>query len=175
MRRYAAEVLACRRQQREGSRRLRSLAQQQPIVTAQAEVVGAATACVLWVHLGDPRDYACGGAYRKAMGLNLAERSSGKYQGKLKLSKRGPSAVRRWLYLAALRWVRREPVRSWYQRQKAARRGEGKPALIGVMRKLALALYQVGGRGQAFVPAQLHPAEGVASVPASPASPATPA
>jgi hypothetical protein len=37
-----------------------------------------------------------------------------------------------------LRWVRHEPVRSWYLRQKAQRRGAAKPALVGVMRKLAL-------------------------------------
>src|SRR5436309_1583683 len=119
-------------------------------------VVGVATACVLWVELGDPRAYHCGAAYRKAMGLNLAERSSGLWQGQLKISKRGSSQVRRWLYLAALRWVRREPVRSWYLRQKAQRRGEGKPAVIGVMRKLALALYQVGGRGKMFDRQELY-------------------
>jgi transposase len=82
------------------------------------------------------------------MGLNLRERSSGRWQGQLKLTKRGPAAVRRWLYLAALRWVRQEPVRSWYLRQKAQRRGAAKPALVGVMRKLAL--YRVGGRGEPF-------------------------
>jgi transposase len=114
------------------------------------EVVGLVTACVLWVELGDPRDYHCGEAYRKAMGLNLTERSSGRWQGQLKISKRGSAAVRRWLYLAALRWVRHEPVRSWYLRQKAQRRGAAKPALVGVMRKLALALYRVGGRGEPF-------------------------
>ena len=72
------------------------------------------------------------------------------------ISKRGPAQVRRWLYLAALRWLRSEPVRSWYARQKARRRGEGKPALIGVMRKLALALYRVGGRGEKFDRDQLY-------------------
>jgi transposase len=90
------------------------------------------------------------------MGLNRKERSSGRWQGQLKITKRGPSAVRRWLYFAALRWVRQEPVRSWYRRQKAQRRGEAKPALVGVMRKLALALYQVGGRGEPFDRAQLY-------------------
>ena len=35
------------------------------------------------------------------MGLNLTERSSGMYKGKLKISKRGSSAVRYWMYLAA--------------------------------------------------------------------------
>lgn len=47
--------------------------------------------CVLWVELGDPSEYHCGSAQRKAMGQNLAELSSGKRQGKLKISKRGSS------------------------------------------------------------------------------------
>ena len=72
------------------------------------------------------------------------------------LSKRGSSKVRRWLYLAALRQVQHEPVKGWYARQKAARRGEGKPAVIGIMRKLALALYRVGGRGEKFDRKQLY-------------------
>ena len=151
----AKEVLLSRRQMRDGTRRLGELAKTNDIIVRQAEIVGAATACVLWVHVGDPRDYSCGAAYRKAMGLNLKERSSGQYQGQLKISKRGPAMVRRWLYLAALRHVRHEPARSWYVRQKEARRGRSKPALVGVMRKLPLALYQVGGRGQKFVQAHL--------------------
>ena len=136
---------------------MRQLASLQPVIRAMGAVVGPVTACVLWVELGDPRDYPCGPAYRKAMGLNLKERSRGRWQGRLKLTKRGPSAVRRWLYLAALRWVRQEPVRSWYLRQKGQRRGAAKPALIGVMRKLALALYRVGGRGEPFERTRLYP------------------
>jgi transposase len=150
LRRMAQQIRQCRREISASHRRLQELSRDHVAITAMGEVVGVATACVLWVELGDPSAYHCGAAYRKAMGLNLAERSSGKWEGKLKISKRGSSKARRWLYLAALRWVRQEPVRSWYLRQKAARRGEGKPAVIGVMRKLALALYQVGGRGKKF-------------------------
>jgi transposase len=167
LRRYAQQVQDGRQQQRQARRRLRQLAASQPTIQAMGEVVGLVTACVLYVELGNPRDYHCGPAYRKAMGLNLKERSSGRWQGQLKLTKRGPAAARRWLYLAALRWVRQEPVRSWYLRQKAQRRGAAKPALVGVMRKLALALYRVGGRGEPFDPAQLYPsltAGGTASV-----------
>jgi hypothetical protein len=152
---YASEVLACRHQQRQATGRLQVLAKGNAVIASQADIVGTATACVLWVHLGDPREYHCGGAYRKAMGLNLAERSSGTYEGKLKISKRGPAMVRRWLYLAALRQVRQEPARSWYRRQKDERQGEGKPAVVGVMRKLSMALYQVGGRGQKFEAAKM--------------------
>jgi transposase len=150
VRRCATEILQFKQKTRQAAERLRALAKGNVVLEAQAEAVGTVTACVLWVHLGDPRDYHCGAAYRKAMGLNLAERSSGKYEGQLKISKRGSAVVRRWLYLAALRHVRQEPTKSWYARQKKERRGEGKPALIGVMRKLALALYQVGGRGEKF-------------------------
>lgn len=150
LRRYAGVIRQCKEETRKARRRLVELTRGHAAIGAMAEVVGVATACVLWVELGDPRNYHCGEAYRKAMGLNLAERSSGQWQGKLKISKRGSSQSRRWLYLAALRWVRQEPVRSWYGRQKASRRGEGKAALIGVMRKLALVLQRVGGRGEKF-------------------------
>lgn len=150
LQRYAREIQKCKGEMRAASRRLGELTSDHAAIRGMGEAVGVATACVLWVELGDPSAYHCGSAYRKAMGLNLAERSSGKWQGKLKISKRGSSKVRRWLYLAALRWVKHEPVRSWYLQQKAQRRGEGKPALIGVMRKLASALYHVGGHGVVF-------------------------
>ncbi len=156
LRRYARAVQDCQREMRAARRRLRALAQGQAAIQAMGAVVGVPTACVLWVALGNPAAYHCGPAYRKAMGLNLAERSSGKWQGKLKITKRGSAQVRRWLYLAALRWLRHEPVRSWYLRQKAQRRGEGKAAVVGVMRKLALALYRVAGRREPFDRHQLY-------------------
>jgi transposase len=155
LRRYALEIKKCRAEMRASRQRLQELTRDHAALQAMGEVVGVPTACVLWVELGAPSGYHCGPAYRKAMGLNLAERSSGKWAGKLKISKRGSSQVRRWLYLAALRWLKSEPVRSWYVRQKAQRRGEGKAAVIGVMRKLALALYRVGGRGEKFEASQL--------------------
>ena len=80
-----------------------------------------ATACVLWVYLGDPRNYHCAEAYRKAMGLNLKERSSGRHQGQLKITKRGPGAVRRWLYFAAMRLVQKAEVADWYEVKKGQR------------------------------------------------------
>ena len=155
LRRYAQQIQQCRAETRACQRRLQVLTSDHGTIRALGAVVGVPTACVLWVELGDPSAYHCAAAYRKAMGLNLAERSSGKWQGQLKLSKRGSSSVRRWLYLAALRWVGREPVRSWYVRQKGQRHGEGKPAVIGVMRKLALALYHVGN-GEVFDRQQLY-------------------
>ena len=113
------------------------------------------TACVLWVSTGDPRDFDSAGAYRKAMGLNLAERSSGTYQGRLRISKRGSARTRQWLYFAVLRLVQRCGVRPWYEAKKARHEGEARRVLVAVMRKLAVALYHVGVRNEEFQPRRL--------------------
>jgi transposase len=137
------EAACCRRQ-------LRRLAEQQPVLQAQGRAVGVPTACVLWVQLGNPQAYTCGAAYRKAMGLNLKERSSGEYQGQLRLSKRGSGRVRHWLYFAALRQVQKAGLQKWYAAKKAQDPRPAKRLLVAVMRKLALALYHVGARGATF-------------------------
>jgi transposase len=150
LRRYAAQALAARREARRSERRLRTLAGAEPVLQAQGQVVGVPTACVLWVGVGDPRQYRSGAAYRKAMGLNLVEHSSGIYQGQLRISKRGQPRVRQWLYLAVLRLIGREGVADWYQARKARGPVAGRKALVGVMRKLALALHRVAVAGVAF-------------------------
>lgn len=155
LRDYARRARAACQEFQHSQRQLKRLAKQHAIIQAQGKVVGVPTACVLWVCAGDPRDYHCGGAYRKAMGLNLVERSSGTYQGELKISKRGDPRTRRWLYLAALRLVKAAGVQQWYQAKKAKDGHEARRALVGVMRKLTLALYQVGAHGARFHPRRL--------------------
>jgi len=94
---------------------LTKLSQGHAVINRLAESVGRNTACVLFTMLGDPHNDPCGAAYRKGMGLNLKERSSGKHQGQLKITKRGPSIVRRWLFFAALRLVQQGPLRPWFE------------------------------------------------------------
>jgi transposase len=147
---YAAEALKARQQMRRSQRELAKLVRGQPVLQAQARVVGSATASVLWSSVGDPREYGCGQAYRKAMGLNLTEYSSGTKQGELHISKRGHPQTRRWLYLAALRLCKQAGVREWYQAKKHRDGEEAKKAVVAVMRKLVLALYQVGAKGATF-------------------------
>ena len=157
MQRYAEQALAARAEIARSQRSLEELAKGNAVIQSQARAVGVATACVLWIHLGDPQQYHCAAAYRKAMGLNLVERSSGMYQGKLRISKRGSAQVRRWLYLAVLRLVATDPVRVWYQQKKSKDGEQAKRALIGVMRRLALALYAVGANSQTFDAWRLFP------------------
>ena len=165
MREYARLALGAYRETEQARERLAELAADNEVVKRLALVVGVATACVLWVALGDPRDYPCGEAYRKGMGLNLKERSSGRYQGRLKITKRGPSIARRWMYFAAMRTVQDASVRSWYAAKKVKDKDRGRGALIAVMRKLALACYAVGARGETFDPALLFPGKKVTCKP----------
>jgi transposase len=152
---YAQQAWAARREMRRSLRQLRAWARDQAVLQAQGRVVGLPTACVLWASLGDPRQYASGPAYRKAMGLNLVEHSSGTYQGQLRISKRGQPQVRRWLYLAVLRLIRQAGVRDWYRAQQQRGPRATKKALVAVMRKVALALYRVAVAGVAFEPRRL--------------------
>ena len=94
MRRMARRARVARRSKQKCRMGLERLAKENPTIQGMAQVVGIGTACVLWVCMGDPRDYSSAYAYRKAMGLNLAERSSGRWKGHLKISKRGSAMVR---------------------------------------------------------------------------------
>jgi transposase len=158
LREHAEQARAAHVRLERARRQLHRLAKGHAVLEAQGKAVGLATACVLWVALGNPGNYSCGRAYRKAMGLNLTERSSGTYKGQLKISKRGQPRVRQWLYLAALRLVNKSGVSAWYHAKKA-RDGQAKRALVAIMRKLSLALYRVGTSDACFEPRRLfHPA-----------------
>jgi len=170
LRRYAEQALAARKELREAKRKLASLGKQDQVIQSMAEVVGMTTACVLRVTLGSPQDYHCGEAYRKAIGLNLKERSSGKHQGKLKITKRGSSLARRWLFFAALRTIQKPPVRRWYEAKKRKDQDRGIGAVVGVMRKLALALHAVSVRGEKFSFERLFPGHPLQKIAVDPAS-----
>jgi transposase len=151
MREVAQAIVDLRKQIAAARRALRKLAQDNQPIQAQAAAVGLATACVLHVCLGDVRNYPHGGAYRKAMGLNLKERSSGRYKGRLSISKRGQRLCRKWIYFSALRLMKTSAgVKRWVTAKKQRDGGKAKRAVIGVMRRLAMAAYQVGACGVAF-------------------------
>ena len=117
---------------------------------ALAPVVGKTTAAVVYTEVGDARSYSSTGAFLKAMGMNLKEKSSGTIKGQLKLTKRGSSRVRHYLWLAVFRWIQKDPIaNAWYQRKKERDSGKSSRAAVALMRKLARALYHVG-RGATF-------------------------
>jgi hypothetical protein len=151
MRELAAEIVRCRQAARRWKRKVEVLSRSNVAASNMAPVVGLVTAAVVVAGLGDPRSYKSAKSLVKSAGANLRERSSGKHKGQLKITKRGPSDVRFYLYLAALRLSQNDPVvKAWYQRKVARDGGQYKNrAVIAVMRKLLSALWHVA-RGHRF-------------------------
>ncbi len=98
--------------------------------------IGPVTAAGLIGEVGDFTKFSTISEILKLAGLDLYEVSSGKHRGKLRISKRGRSLMRKLLYFASLSAVRKGGVmHAWYQR--ALGRGMKKTkALVAVSRKL---------------------------------------
>jgi len=152
----AAAIVEQRRVINACVRQLKQVAGGHKVIARQAPALGFVVACVLWTCVGDPHDYGCAAAYRKAMGLNLSERSSGQYKGQLHISKRGQRLGRKWLYFSALRWMKNPAVRRFSDAKKGRDGGKGSRAVVAVMRRLALAAWHVG-QGERFDPGKLFP------------------
>lgn len=133
-----------------------------------AKVVGRVTAVVLVAYLGPLSEYASPATLEKACGLNLKIKSSGNMIGRPSITKRGSSEARAWLYLAALRLVKNDPlIAAWY-RARGGYRGDRKlTALIAVTRKLARALWHVA-RGATFDSTKLVDARALDVTPRTP-------
>jgi transposase len=145
----AAEAHRALRAFKEAKTAVEKLSAHTPAV-ALAPVVGKTTAAVIYTEVGDAKSFSSTGSFLKAMGLNLKEKSSGTIKGQLKLTKRGSSRVRHYLWLAVFRWIQKDPIaNAWYQRKKERDGGKSSRAAVALMRKLAKALYYVG-RGATF-------------------------
>jgi len=144
----AEEMGHNRCQRKQAKQALEAIIRSDDELQEMAALIGLVTTAVLLSCHLDPRRFLCARSYQKAMGLNLKERSSGRHIGQLKLTKRGSSIARRYLYFAALRLINNDPVvKQWYH-NKVDPRARNK-AVIAVMRKLAKALWHVG-RGEVF-------------------------
>lgn len=145
------ELRRSRLQQKAVHKQLQALIAADEQLSAMSAMVGPVTTAMLLSNRLDPRQYGNACAYRKGMGLNLKEKSSGKFKGQLKLTKRGPGQVRKYLYFSALRMIHNDAIaRRWYQAKVTANGGRNKNKyVVALMRKLACALWHVG-HGEAF-------------------------
>lgn len=147
----AAETDRCRKLARKAHLNVEKMARQDDSMKELSATVGAVTAAVLVSTLGHASNYESAGAYVKTCGLNLKEKSSGKHKGQLRITKRGPGDARRYLYLAAMRLAKNDPVaKAWYTK-KVIRDGNRSRnnALTALMRKLLKGLWHVG-KGSKF-------------------------
>ena len=138
------------RELNKAKKKVERLSQGKESTREMGKVVGKATAAVVVSGGGDPLEYDSASQWVKSLGLNLKEKSSGKYKGKLTITKRGSGQARRWLYFAVLRLIQTdEIVRAWYARKIARDGGIKMKAIIAIMRKLAGALWHVA-RAETF-------------------------
>lgn len=149
----AQEMMHSRLAQRQAQKALEAEVDREKTLTCMAKLIGRLTTAVLLsLHL-DPRNYHCARSFLKAAGLNLKEKSSGRYVGQLKLTKRGSAKARQYLYFAALRLIQSCPLaKQWYEK-KMTPKAKNK-AVIAVMRKLTSALWYVS-RGEEYDPRKL--------------------
>jgi transposase len=154
----ATETNRQRKQAAAARRKVEELGVKHEGVQRAGEVLGKASAAVLFVEAGDPSLYRSADAYAKALGLNLKIKNSGKPadHGRLKITKRGAPRARFTLYMAVLRLIQRdERFKAWYGRKVERDGGQMKlKAVVALMRKLAKAIWHVS-RGSAFDSAKL--------------------
>jgi len=118
--------------------------------------MGTFSAAVI-ITMCDPRQYEKPRQLEKACGLNLREKSSGNDPRDvgLHITKRGPSLVRKVLFLFALRMIKHSPeARAWYMRRRSFAGGAKMSSVIALMRKLVRAVFYVA-RGADFDPSKL--------------------
>lgn len=151
VRALAAETRRNQKAERAARRRVEELVGNTEVTDRMQPVVGKTTSAVIVASAGDPRAYSSPQALVKSLGLNLREYSSGKKKGGLHITKRGSGAARMFLFMAALRLIKDDPVvQAWYAKKVARQGGRAKmKAVVAVMRKLVLALWHVA-RGERF-------------------------
>ena len=158
----AKELERLRLNQKVVQKKLEALVENDAELAHMGKLIGKVTTAILLSNNLDPRDYHNTKAYLKAAGLNLKEKSSGKFKGRLKITKRGSGQARKYLYMAVLRLVRLSSViKRWYKNKLRQHGTENKKRwLVALMRKLTMGLFHVG-RGHIFDANKLFNMKGI--------------
>lgn len=125
--------------------------------------IGPTTGPTILSEIGDLQRFGPGNVCNKLLAYAGAEprlRTSGRWEGKTKMTKRGSRTLRTALYQAAVVAIRTDPgFRAIYDRHRE--RGKHyKVAVSHVMRKLLTVIYAIMRDGQPYDPAKLRPEGG---------------
>jgi transposase len=109
-----------------------------------------ATAAIL-AFGGDLRNLSHGNQLLRKAGLNLAERSSGKYKGQIKLTKRGNSLLRKHLYFTVFHQLSfNEAFQALHAHNTEVKRMTKMQSMMKLIGKLARMLVAMAREGQTF-------------------------
>lgn len=115
------------------------------VIQRMREVVGVMAATAIVTFVGLPKDFVACRAFLKTAGLNMRESSSATRQSNVHITKRGPSIVRRLVYMAALRAIANDATaRAWYRQRDCYKANDKTGAVVALMRKLFAGAYAVG-------------------------------
>jgi transposase len=99
---------------------------------------------------GDLSRYDHGKQLLRRAGLNLAECTSGKYKGQIKLAKRGDSMLRKYLYWAMLTLVSQHPDFKRWHAQNQAKGMKKQASIFKLIGKLCRILVGIAKRGTTY-------------------------
>lgn len=112
--------------------------------------MGTIVTAAILAGTGDLRDYAHGRQVLRRAGLNLAECTSGLFKGQIKLSKRGDSMLRKYLFLAVVGLVGHNPEFA-RMHQENQRRGKKKmESLFKLIGKLCRIMVGMATSGEMY-------------------------
>ena len=153
---YAREALAARQQVKGAERRLRELAVGNKVLEAQGKVVGIADGvCSLDKH-GGPAEVSRGGGLPQGDGFEPEGAKQRRLiRGNCGLASGGVRGRGNGSISPRCGWCRHSGVRPWYEAKKARNEDDARRVVVAVMRKLAMALYHVGVKGEEFQPRRL--------------------
>jgi transposase len=116
-----------------------------------------ATAAIL-AFGGDLRKLSHGNQLLRKAGLNLAERSSGKYKGQIKLTKRGNSLLRKHLYFTVFHLLSfNEAFQAMHAHNTQVKRMTKMQSMMKLIGKLARILIAMAREGQTFSADKVQP------------------
>lgn len=119
--------------------------------------VTATSTAVILSCAGDLRELNHGNQLLRKAGLNLAERSSGKYKGKVKITKRGNSLLRKHLSLAVTQMLSYDSVfQQLHTENVSIRRMTKMQSIMKLIGKLARMLVAMARDAQPFIEEKLH-------------------
>jgi len=108
---------------------------------------------VVLANTGDLQHYAHGNQLLALAGLNLAERTSGKYTGKIKITKRGRRQLRKYLYLIVIGLVaNNEMFKRLHTHNVNTLRMKKQQSIFKLIGKLARILVALAQTGEVFDP-----------------------
>lgn len=130
-----------------------SLLEQIPITPPLQAIkgIGEVTLANILAETGDLSQYDHGNQILRLAGLHLGENSSGNHKGKIVITKRGRSFLRKVLYLAVMSLVKNNPeFRDLHQYNVKEKKMKRKQSILKLIGKLARILVGMVRRGEAY-------------------------